>query len=86
VPNNSEAVDYGLLLSREMLQKSRALIAVSRAHVVNSRTAIEQSFRLLASFSKKIDVSAYRLGATKILLVDNDPSALQALSAFFAIK
>jgi PleD family two-component response regulator len=69
-----------------MLQKSRDLIAVSRAHVVNSRTAIEQSFRLLASFSKKIDVSISRLGAaTKILLVDDDPSALQTLSAFFEV-
>jgi hypothetical protein len=69
-----------------MLQKSRDLIAVSRAHVVNSRTAIEQSFRLLASFSKKIDVSIYRLGAaTKILLVDDDPSALQTLRAFFEV-
>ena len=87
LPNNSEAVDYGLLLSREMLQKSRDLINVSRAHVVNSRTAIEQSFRLLASFSKKIDVSIYRLGAaTKILLVDDDPSALEALSAFFEVN
>jgi hypothetical protein len=83
LPNNSEAVDDGLPLNRQMLQKSSDLIAVSRAHVVNSRTALEQSFRLLASFSKKIDVGIYRLGAaTKILLVDVDPSALQALSAF----
>lgn len=52
LPRISEQIDDGLLLSREMLQKSIDLIAVSRAHVVNSRTAIEQSFRLLASFSK----------------------------------
>jgi PleD family two-component response regulator len=75
LPNNSEDVEYGLLLSREMLQKSRDLITASRAHDVNSRSAIEQSFRLLASFSKTIDVSFYRLGAkTKILLIDDDLS------------
>jgi PleD family two-component response regulator len=87
LPNNSEDVEYGLLLSREMLQKSRDLITASRAHDVNSRSAIEQSFRLLSSFSKKIDVSLYRLGAaTKILLVDDDPTALEAFSAFFEVN
>jgi hypothetical protein len=63
LPNNSEDIHYGLLLSREMLQKSRDLITASRVHDINSRSAIEQSFRLLASFSKTIDVSFYRLGA-----------------------
>jgi DNA-binding response OmpR family regulator len=40
-----------------------------------------------ASFSITIDVSFYRLGAkTKILLVDDDPSALEALSALFEVN
>ena len=87
LPNISEDRDNGLLLSQEMLQKSRDLITTSRAHDLSSRTAIEQSFRLLASFSKKIDVSFYRLAvATKILLVDDDPTALEALSALFEVN
>lgn len=87
LPNTSEYIDSSLLLSREMLQKSRDLITASRAHDINSRSAIEQSFRLLSSFSKTIDLSFYRPSAkTKILLVDDDPSALEALTAFLEVN
>lgn len=87
LPHISEQIDDGLLLSRKMLQQSRDLITSSRAHELNSRTAIEQSFRLLASFSKKVDVSCYRLAAaTKILVVDDEPRARDSLSAFFEVN
>jgi PleD family two-component response regulator len=87
LPHMSEQIDDGLLLSRKMLQQSRDLITSSRAHELNSRTAIEQSFRLLASFSKKVDVSYCRLAAaTKILVVDDEPRARESLSAFFEVN
>jgi two-component system, cell cycle response regulator CpdR len=87
LPHIAEQIDDGLLLSRKMLQQSRDLITTSRAHELNSRTAIEQSFRLLASFSKKVDVSCYRLAAaTKILVVDDEPRVRESLSAFFEVN
>ena len=69
--------DQVLLDSRRILTRSRALMTASRA-------LIDQTFRHLESFSTSLDADSYcPVGkAIRILLVDDNPDILLALSNY----